>query len=124
MTTLQDDTKYAIGRNPYPENSNNNIRVLNGEKLPKELRKLNSSPFRSDQEKKLRELEGFKHLAWTPRIRHLYYNLEKEIMVKDVEGDFFVWKNPIKKTIEKQVQEWPKAEVSLGEKYDSRFNRQ
>lgn len=123
MTTLQDDTKYAIGRNPYPSSINANIEVINFNELPEAISNLGSSVYRSDQEKQLRHMTGFEHLAWTSKVRHLYYNPEKELLVKDVEGDLFVWKNPSEKTIEKQVQEWPKAEVSLGEKYDSRFNK-
>jgi len=98
------------------------LRNLTETQKPKQIRNLYNSVYRSDQEKQLRNLKGFKPLAWTPRIKHLYYNPKKQILLKDLEGDLFVWKNPSKQTIEKQVQQWPKSEVSLGEKYDSRFN--
>jgi len=96
--------------------------LLNNENLPNQVKNLYNSMYRSDQEKQLRNLEGYKHLAWTPRIRHLYYNPEQDILVKDLEGDVYIWKNSSDETIEKQVQEWPKAEVAVGEKFDSRFN--
>lgn len=133
---MREDYKYAIGRNPYPEGTeaHENIEVLEKEDLQeqfdehgklegtaKKLMQAAGERFRSDQEKTLRELEDFQHLAWTPRVRHLYYNPEQGVLVKDVEGDIFVWFFPSKDTIEEQVQDWPKAEVSLGERYDSRF---
>jgi len=90
--------------------------------LPNQVKNLYNSMYRSDQEKQLRDLDGYEHLAWTPRIKHLYYNAKQEILVKDIEGDVYIWKKPSNETIEKQVQEWPKAEVATGEKYDSRFN--
>jgi len=96
--------------------------LLNNENLPNQVKNLYNSMYRSDQKKQLRNLEGYKHLAWTPRIRHLYYNPEQDILVKDLEGDVYIWKNTSDETIEKQVQEWPKAEVAVGEKFDSRFN--
>jgi len=97
--------------------------LLDNKKLPEQIKNLYTSIYRSDQEKQLRNLEGYKHLAWTPKIRHLYYNKQDDILVKDLEGDIYIWKNPSKETIEEQVQQWPKAEVSVGEKYDTRFNR-
>jgi len=79
--------------------------------------------FRSDREKSLMDLEGFEPLAWTPRVRYLLYNEEKDLLVRDIEGDLYIWKNPTDEKIEELVQEYPKMEVSLGEKYDSRFER-
>lgn len=104
------------------DNKQYRLNKLRNKNLPDQVQNLYNSFYRSDQEKQLRNLKGFQPLAWTPRVRHLYYNKKQNILVKDLEGDLYIWKNPSKETLEKQIQQWPKAEVSLGEKYDSRFN--
>lgn len=73
---------------------------------------------------KLGDWEIFKPLAWSGRIRSLLYNKEKNILVREVEGDLYIWKNPTDEKIEEEIQEYPKSEVTgLGEKLDSRFER-
>ncbi len=83
----------------------------------------NRSVYRSDQEKSMWDLtdQGFEPLAWTPGVKYLFYNPKKDLLVKDVEGDLFITENPSKNKIIKEIQQFPKAEVSLGEKYDPRF---
>lgn len=90
------------------------------------LKKLSPQVYRSDRTKTLANMrdEGFEHLAWTPNVRFLLYNPKEDLMLEDIEGDLVIWENPSDETIEEEVQEFPKAEVSVGEKYDSRFERQ
>lgn len=130
MNTSQTNKKYAIGRNPYPNKSD--IEVISFEKLEEKFSMLKGfadsgidSVYRSDQTEALNKLRriGFQPLAWTPNIRHLYYHSRENIIIKDVEGDLFLIENPTDEEIEKEVQQYPKAEVSLGEKYDSRFKK-
>ncbi|OKY78791.1 MAG: hypothetical protein BTN85_1294 [Candidatus Methanohalarchaeum thermophilum] len=71
---------------------------------------------------KLRE-NGFKHLAWTPGIRDVFYHEEKDILVVNLEGDIKIYTNNTFEDIEKEIQEYPKPEVSLGENYDRRFEK-
>ena len=84
------------------------------------------SVYRSDNKRALvniSEETGFSWLAWTPNVRYLLYNKEKGILLEDVEGDIYFEENPTDETLEEAIQQYPKAEVSLGEKYDSRFDR-
>lgn len=128
-------TKYAIGRNPYPKNTeaHNETKVISFEKLEQLFEKLEGfkdlgikSVYRSDKTKALNKLEkiGFKPLAWTPNVRYLYYNPKIDLLIKEIEGDLFVIDKPTKEYLDKCLSHYPKAEVSLGEKYDSRFNTQ
>ena len=71
--------------------------------------------------KKLTDIEVFEPLAWTGRVRRLTYNKEADLRVSELEGDHYIWKNPTDEKIKEEIQKYPKAEVSLGEKYDSRF---
>lgn len=82
------------------------------------------SPYHSDRRKALRELreKGFKAMAWTPNIRSMYYHKDKEILVVETEGDIDIYTEPTREFLDEQLQHYPKGEVSLGEKYDSRFN--
>ncbi len=79
--------------------------------------------YKSDFEEALWNLEGYKPLAWSGNIRSLFYNPKKGILIEEVEGDITIYKNPSESTIENLVQTYPKGEVSLGERYDSRFER-
>jgi len=90
-----------------------------------DLEPLSSTIYRSDRVDDLWSLtdRGFEPLAWTPNVRYLFYNKDRGILVHDVEGDLYVWKDPTEETIRERVEEYPKAEVSIGEKYDSRFDR-
>ena len=84
------------------------------------------SVYRTDNKRalvKLRESEGFSWLAWTTNVRYLLYSREKDILLEDIEGDIYFEEDPSEETIEEAIQQYPKAEVSLGEKYDSRFDR-
>ena len=84
------------------------------------------SVYRSDNVRalvELREFEGFSWLAWTTNVRYLLYSKKRNILLEDVEGDIYFEENPTEETIEEYVQQYPKAEVSIGEKYDSRFDR-
>jgi len=128
------EAKYAVGRNPYPEDSDSHdkVEVISFEELEEKFQKLEgfkdsgiNSVYRSDQKKALNKLRdiGFKPMAWTPNVRYLFYNPNEEILIKDVEGDLFIYENPTQETLEEEIQNYPKAEVSIGEKYDSRFNR-
>jgi len=69
----------------------------------------------------IRQLDGFRPLAWTPNVRQLYYDSDRQLLLSNVEGELTLWKNPDESTIEREVQKYPKPEVSLGEKFDSRF---
>lgn len=82
------------------------------------------SPYRSENTKALWSLGdlNYKPLAWTPNIRYLLYNLEDNIILEDIEGDIYIILNPTKEKINELCQQYPKGEVSLGEKYDNRFN--
>ena len=90
-----------------------------------DLQPLSSTIYRSDRVDDLWSLtdRGFEPLAWTPNVRYLLYNKEKGILIHDVEGDIYIWKDPTEEIIRERVEEYPKAEVSVGEKYDSRFER-
>jgi len=89
-----------------------------------DLQPLSAEVFRSDRVDELWSLtdKGFKPLAWTPNVRYLLYNEERGILIHDVEGDLYIWKDPSEELIGKQVEQYPKMEVSVGEKYDSRFD--
>lgn len=89
------------------------------------LRGISPSLYRSERVDSLWQLtdKGFKPLAWTPNVRYLFYNPKKDLLVSDIEGDLRVWENPTKDIIEREVQQYPMMEVSLGEKYDRRFKR-
>lgn len=121
--------KFTVGRNPYPD-QRDDIEVISFEELEERCEKLEGfgkdrdSPYRSDQTKALRKLGkiGFEHLAWTPRVRHLYYNPEIDVLIKDIEGDLFYIENPTDEYLDECLSHYPKAEVSVGEKYDSRFD--
>lgn len=65
---------------------------------------------------------GFEPLAWKEGISHLFYNPERKILVRNVEGDMTVWKDPSESTIEREVKRYSKAHVSLGEHFDRRFD--
>ena len=82
--------------------------------------------YRSDRVDSLWKLKnkGFEILAWTPNVRYLLFNPKKRILISDIEGDLYIYKNPTKETLENKIQKYPKGEVSLGEKYDSRFPSQ
>jgi len=90
-----------------------------------DLQPLSLEVYRSDRVDDLWSLtkRGFEPLAWTPYVRYLLYNKDRGILIHDVEGDLYIWKDPTEETIRDRVQEYPKAEVSIGEKYDSRFDR-
>ena len=82
--------------------------------------------YRSDRVDSLWQLKnkGFEILAWTPNVRYLLFHPKKRILISDIEGELYIYKNPTKETLENKIQEYPQAEVSLGEKYDSRFPSQ
>jgi hypothetical protein len=82
---------------------------------------LDDTIYHSELFQQIRELDNFKALAWTPNVRQLYYNREKNLLLSNIEGDLFLYQNPDKAIIVEEVQKYPKAEVALGEKYDSRF---
>jgi len=90
-----------------------------------DLQPLSPEIYRSDRVDDLWSLtdRGFEPLAWTPNVRYLFYNKDRGILIHDVEGDLYIWKDPTEETIRERVEEYPKAEVSIGEKYDSRFDR-
>ena len=90
-----------------------------------DLQPLSVEIFRSDRVDELWSLtdRGFEPLAWTPNVRYLFYNKDRGILIHDVEGDLYIWKYPTEETIREQVEKYPKMEVSVGEKYDSRFDR-
>ncbi len=69
---------------------------------------------------KLRD-EGFEPLAWCPNVKYLFYNPKRKILIHDVEGDLYIWRNPTDETLKEQIQRYKKGHVSLGEKYDPRF---
>ncbi|MCF7889758.1 hypothetical protein K9M78_00900 [Candidatus Bipolaricaulota bacterium] len=103
-------------------------RTKRPEDLPKCLQEYENlySVYRTENKRgliRLQEEQGFQWLAWTPNVRYLLYNPDKEILLKDVEGDIYVEENLNGETLEEEIQQYPKAEVSLGEKYDSRFAR-
>lgn len=83
------------------------------------------SPFRSDSVKALWSLKdlGFTMLAWTPNVRYMLYNSDDNILIQDTEGDIDITFNPTRKYLNERLQNYPKGEVSTGEKYDSRFKR-
>lgn len=83
------------------------------------------TPYRQNRIDDLWNLtnEGYEPLAWTPNIHYLFYNPKRDILIKDVEGDLTIWKNPSDSLIEREVKKFPKAEVSVGEKFDSRFSK-
>jgi len=104
-------------------------RAKHPEDLPKCLQEYEDlySVYRSDNKRALVDIgeeEGFSWLAWTPNVRYLLYSKEEDILLEDVEGDIYFEEDPSKETIEEYVQQYPKAEVSIGEKYDSRFDRE
>jgi hypothetical protein len=85
------------------------------------INELESTTYNSELFNQIRQLDGFKPLCWTPRVRQLYYDSERQLLLSNVEGDLRLWRNPDEGTIEGEVQKYPKPEVSLGEKFDSRF---
>lgn len=120
--------KYVLGRNPYPENSDKNLEVIEWENIGGRfdcLKKLEPTPYISDKRKQLRDLtkNGFKELAWTPNIRHVFYNEDKDLLVNVVEGDIFIIDEPTDEEINAILSHYPKQEVAHGEKYDERFNQ-
>lgn len=65
--------------------------------------------------------EGYTSLAFN-NVKQAYYNKEKDILVKNTEGDILVVENPTEEYIDDMLSYYPKAEVTgTGEKYDSRF---
>jgi len=89
-----------------------------------DLQPLSVEIFRSDRVDELWSLtdKGFRPLAWTPNVRYLLYDEERGILIHDVEGDIYIWKDPSEELIGEQVEQYPKMEVSVGEKYDIRFD--
>ena len=63
---------------------------------------------------------GYRLVAWTGRIKSLYYNPNKDIMVQEFEGDYYITKNPSDKELQKAYEKFPIAEVAV-EKWDNRF---
>jgi hypothetical protein len=91
------------------------------QKVIQKIEGLEPTAYNSELYRQVSNLDGFKPLAWTPPVRQLYYHPEKELMLQNIEGDLILHKNPSEGTIEKAVQQYPKAEVCFGEDYDSRF---
>lgn len=69
------------------------------------------------------DIPGFKMLAWTHNVKYLLYDPENNILLSWIEGDIYVDRDPTPEDIDESLQYYPKAEVSLGEKYDRRFSR-
>lgn len=103
----------------------------NEEEIPEDIReflysdegKKLVSVYHSEKRKALWELtdKGYEALAWTGNIRGMFYNKEKGILITETEGDIDIYVNPSEEFLKQELQEYPKGEISLGEKYDPRF---
>jgi len=122
------EKKYRIGREPRSDDREE----ISFEELEEKFSKLEGfkesgieSVYHGEQTDALTKLRkiGFKSLAWTPNVRYHYYNPEEKLLIKWIEGDLYLIENPTEITIDKEMRSYPKAEVSHGEKYDSRFDK-
>jgi len=118
---MEQNKKYTL--EPYNTEDSKTLQLTELKNKFPSLEPLTASVYRSDQTNALSKLrnKGFKPLAWTPNVRYMYYNPERNLLVKDTEGDLMIVKNPSNDYLNDCLSYYPKAEVSHGEAYDERF---
>lgn len=97
------------------------------EPVPELLRYSNGdlvSPYHSKKDEALFNIShnfSFKMLAWSSGVRHVLYDPEEDVLIRDTEGDIDILWGPEPQYIKEILNSYPKSQISYGEYFDDRF---